>query len=88
VTRIGTNFGIWDFRSSISPTPSVADPGVITDCIPTSARCRRADHQVVEGTERQRPALLYFFFTAFRFAGAFFFAAAFAFFAFFAMLPS
>jgi hypothetical protein len=34
------------------------------------------------------PTSLYFFFTAFRFAGAFFFAAAFAFFAFFAMLPS
>ena len=88
VTCIGTNFGIWDIRSSVSPTPSVADPGVITDCIPTSARCRRADHRVVEGMERQRSTLRYFFFTAFRFAGAFFFAAAFAFFAFFAMLPS
>jgi hypothetical protein len=88
VTCIGPTFGIRDFRSSISPTPSVADPGVITDCIPTSARCRRADHRVVEGVERQRSTLRYFFFTAFRFAGAFFFAAAFAFFAFFAMLPS
>jgi hypothetical protein len=40
--------------------------------------------------ERQCSVLLYFFFTALRFAGAFFFAAgfAFAFFAFFAMLPS
>jgi hypothetical protein len=39
--------------------------------------------------ERQRSALLYFFFfTAFRFAGAFFFALALAFVAFFAMVPS
>jgi hypothetical protein len=84
-------FGIRELRSSVSPTPSVADPGVITDCIPTSARCRRADHRVVEGVERQRSVLRYFFFfTAFRFAGAFFFAAgfAFAFVAFFAIVPS
>lgn len=85
-----------EVQASVSPTPSVVDPGVIsTDCI---AILRSAILRLMSPGDRSRRlsrsrALRveenYFFFFAagFRFAGAFFFAAVFAF-AFFTIVPS
>jgi hypothetical protein len=82
----------WEVRPSVSPTPSVADPGASP---PTAlqrwTRCRRIEREVAERPGAIRSEI-YFFFVAFaatlRFTGAFFFAAGFAFVAFFTMLPS
>jgi hypothetical protein len=86
--------GAQEVQASVSPTPSVADLGVIS-----TDYCKLAIGKLAPvvggstvkpptGSERAAPKFAYFFFlTTLRFAGAFFFAAGFAF-AFFTMLPS
>jgi len=81
----------WEVQASVSPTPSVADPGVIsTDCCRLAVRNHGPD--VVGSNVGRRPARksseVYFFFFAatLLFAGALFFAAVVVFaFAFFTM---